>query len=79
MSTAPPVWPEQLDAHKAAQFCGERSLPAFRRKVSQGIYPAPTWKVPGSRAMWHRVALERFLAARHGLSFDGVSPEVELA
>ena len=76
-SFSPTLWPRQLDAAKAAAFCGE-SVPTFRRKVARGIYPAATFQRRGCRPMWHRAALEAHLAYLHGLTATAPDEITEL-
>jgi len=61
-------WPQQMDARMAMAYCGERSVGAFRRKIGLGIYPPASLKRPGSREMWHRRVLDKWLARAHGIS-----------
>jgi len=64
------AWPLEMRAETAAAFCDEPSVEAFHAKVRQGLYSEPS-RVKGSLPKWHRGRLERDIARRHGLKYDG--------
>lgn len=57
-------WPFQMDAATAADFCGERSVDAFRRSVGK-LYPQPK-RIAGKGQRWLREDLERAVRRMHG-------------
>jgi hypothetical protein len=76
MTPAPTIpagsWPLEMRAEKAAAYCDEPSVDAFKKKVKKGIYSAPTLE-KGCLPKWHRSKLDQDIARRHGLHFDGVA------
>lgn len=65
-----PNWPLEMRAEKAAGYCDEPSVDAFLAKVARGVYSQPA-RAKGSLPKWHRAKLDRDIARRHGLRYDG--------
>jgi hypothetical protein len=59
-----------MRAETAAGYCDEPSVEAFLAKVAKGVYSQPA-RVTGALPKWHRTKLDRDIARRHGLQFDG--------
>lgn len=70
VASPPGSWPLEMRAETAAAYCDEPSVEAFLSKVSRGVYPQPA-RAKGSLPKWHRGKLDRSIAQRHGLRFDG--------
>jgi hypothetical protein len=70
VSYPPGAWPLEMRAETAAAYCDEPSVEAFLAKVALGIYSQPV-RVKGSLPKWHRAKLDRDIARRHGLLFEG--------
>jgi hypothetical protein len=66
----PGAWPLEMRAETAAAYCDEPSVATFLAKVSRGVYSQPA-RVKGSLPKWHRAKLDRDIARRHGLRFEG--------
>ncbi len=64
------AWPLEMRAETAAAYCDEPSVEAFLAKVARGVYSQPV-RVKGSLPKWHRAKLDRDIARRHGLRFEG--------
>lgn len=62
-----PDWPARMDDDTAALYLGV-SVTAFREKVKAKIYPQPISE--GTRRLWSRQQLDRFIAAQFGLPID---------
>jgi hypothetical protein len=54
------LWPELMSAACAARYVGERSTPAFRRRVGT-LYPRPI-KIAGRGDVWRKTDLDRVIA-----------------
>jgi excisionase family DNA binding protein len=71
-----PDWPARMDDDMAADYLGV-GVTTFRERVKAGKYPQPVQE--GSRRLWSRQQLDRFIAAQFGLPVDdqagqGASP-----
>jgi hypothetical protein len=67
-----------MRAETAAAYCDERSVEAFLAKVTKGVYSQPA-RAQGALAKWHRAKLDRDIARRHGLRFDGPALSEDVA
>jgi hypothetical protein len=66
-------WPLEMRSETAAAYVDEPSVEAFLEKVRRGVYSEPV-KQKGCLPKWHRHKLDRDVALRHGLAFNGVAP-----
>jgi len=64
------AWPLEMRVGTAAAYCDEPSVEAFLAKVARGVYSQPN-RSKGSLPKWHRAKLDRDIARRHGLRFEG--------
>lgn len=64
------AWPQEMRAETAAAYVDEPSVDAFLAKVAKGVYAQPA-RITGALPKWHRAKLDRDIARRHGLQFDG--------
>jgi hypothetical protein len=71
-------WPLEMRAETAAAYCDEPSIDAFLAKVSKGIYSQPA-RPQGALPKWHRAKLDRDIARRHGLRFEGPALSEDVA
>jgi predicted DNA-binding transcriptional regulator AlpA len=62
-----PDWPARMDDDMAADYLGI-GVTTFREKVKARQYPQPIQE--GSRLLWSRAQLDRFIAAQFGLPVD---------
>jgi hypothetical protein len=70
MAYPPGAWPLEMRAETAAAYCDEPSVEAFLAKVARGDYAQPA-RAKGWLPKWHRIKLDRDIARRHGLRFEG--------
>lgn len=71
-------WPLEMRAETAAAYCDEPSVEAFLTKVGRGDYSQPA-RARGALPKWHRAKLDRDIARRHGLRFEGPALSEDVA
>lgn len=63
-----PDWPARMGEDLASLYMGV-SLTTFRDRVARGLYPQP--QRDGTRKLWSRRQLDRFVDAQFGLPHEG--------
>jgi hypothetical protein len=71
-------WPSEMRAETAAAYTDEPSVHAFLTKVRRGIYSQPS-RQKGCLPKWNRSKLDRDIARRHGVQFDGLELAEDIA
>jgi excisionase family DNA binding protein len=67
-----PDWPARMDDDTAALYLGV-GVTTFRERVRSKEYPQPITE--GTRRLWSRQQLDRFIAAQFGLPVDARGSE----